>query len=222
MILSTKSIEVGARDSRLSQVQVLEVLLEIQKIYPEVEFVPQFFKTLGDIDQTTSLLTQEGTDFFTQEIDRAVLSGRCRIGIHSSKDLPQELPLGLVVVAYTKGIDPSDVLVFPKGGSLAALSKGSRVGTSSFRRIENLKLFREDLVPVDIRGSIEKRLALLDEGLFDAVVIAKAALIRLGIERESIELPGKEAFRQGSLAVVARSNDIEMKELFASINNSGM
>ncbi len=218
MILLTKTISVAARASRLSRAQVQEVLLELRQVDHQVEFVPTYFMTTGDADQTTSLLTQEGTDFFTKEIDEAVLKGACRIGIHSAKDLPGVLPSGLSVIAYTRGLDSSDVLVFRKKESRESLPKNAKVGTSSLRRIENIKAFRDDLVPVDIRGTIEKRLELLDDGIVDALVIAKAALIRLQIHRDTLLLPGRGAARQGSLAIVAKEDDQEMKDLFAPLN----
>ncbi len=218
MILLPKTISVAARASRLSRAQVQEVLLELRQVDSQVKFTPTFFMTTGDADQATSLLTQEGTDFFTKEIDEAVLKGVCRIGIHSAKDLPDELPSGLATIAYTKGVDPSDVLVFRTAEDRESLQKNAKVGTSSLRRIENIRAFRDDLVPVDIRGTIEKRLELLDSGVVDALVIAKAALIRLQIQRETMLLPGRGAARQGSLAVVAKEDDHEMKALFAPLN----
>lgn len=102
---SAKEIVVGARSSPLSQVQVDEVYALLQNYYPDVTFVKKWFQTQGDLDQSTSLVSMEKTDFFTKEVDQAVLQGVCRIGIHSAKDLPEPMPLGLTVVACTQGVD---------------------------------------------------------------------------------------------------------------------
>ena len=212
-----KVIRVAARDSLLSKAQLEEVFLAIKK-YADVVFSPLWLKTTGDLDQITSLLTQEKTDFFTKEVDAAVLDGRCQIAIHSAKDLPDPIPEGLVVAAYTKGVDPSDVLVFREEDSLEKLPLGAKVGTSSLRREENLKNLRSDLHAVDIRGTIEKRLALLDEGAVDAIIIAKAALIRLKLHRRTESLPGLTSPMQGRLAIVCRVGDEGMVSLFSSLH----
>ena len=214
MSLFTKTIFVAARDSSLSRAQVEEVLLELRQYYPTIEFSPNWIKTTGDLDQTSSLLTKEKTDFFTKEVDEAVLSGLCQIAIHSAKDLPDPIHPDLTILMYTKGLDPSDVLVFRKGENLNSLLPFSTVGTSSLRRIENLQSLRRDLCPVDIRGTIDKRLFLLDEGKVDALIMAKAALIRLKISRDTQELPGAVSSMQGRLAILAKKEDLEMEEVF--------
>ncbi|MES2200115.1 MAG: hydroxymethylbilane synthase [Chlamydiota bacterium] len=214
MSLSVKKIKVAARDSALSKAQVEEVLVELRQYHPHIEFSFHWIKTTGDLDQISSLLNKEKTDFFTKEVDEAILSGECQIAIHSAKDLPDPLHPNLTVLAYTKGLDPSDVLVFRKGESLDSLPSFSKVGTSSLRRIENLLSLREDLFPVDIRGTIDKRLALLDEGKVDALIMAKAALIRLKIDRDMQILPGASAPMQGRLAIVAKKENLEMEKTF--------
>lgn len=214
MSLFTKVISVAARDSALSRAQVEEVLLAIRNHDPEIDFSVTWMKTTGDLDQTSSLLDKEKTDFFTKEVDEAILSGRCQIAIHSAKDLPDPIHPNLQVLAYTKGVDPSDVLVFRKGESLSSLAPFSKVGTSSTRRQENVLALKPDLSLVDIRGTIDKRLALLDEGKVDALVMAKAALIRLKIIRDTQILPGPLSPMQGRLAILARKDDFEMKNIF--------
>lgn len=214
MSLFTNLISVAARDSALSKVQVEEVLVELRQNYPDINFSPNWIKTTGDLDQKSSLVDKEKTDFFTKEVDEAVLSGECQIAIHSAKDLPDPIHPDLTVVAYTKGVDSSDVLVFRKGEGLHSLPPFSKVGTSSLRRIQNLLSLREDLCPVDIRGTIEKRLSLLDNGEVDAVILAKAALIRLKIIRDMQDLPGAISPMQGRLAIIARKEDFVVKEIF--------
>lgn len=208
-------ISVGARKSLLSQAQVQEVFLEIRPFFPQIQFSPIWISTKGDRDKTTSLRHLEKTNFFTDEIDARQLKGEFQISIHSAKDLPSPLAPGLEIVALTRGVDPSDSLVvrqFP-------LALGARIGTSSLRREAFLKNWRPDLACVDIRGTIDERLRLLDEGYIDGVIMAEAALIRLGfIDRPRLCLDIKTAPLQGRLAVVARKGDIEMKEIFQRIH----
>ncbi len=220
MSLSAKVISVAARGSLLSRAQVDEVFCLIKKHVPEIIFSSFWIDTTGDLDQTTSLLTLEKTDFFTKEVDEAVLSGRCKIAIHSAKDLPEDMPEELIVVAYTKGVDPSDVLVFRDRENLHSLPSTPKIGTSSIRRKANLRLLLPHCVTVDIRGPIEKRLQLLDEGKIDALIVARAALIRLKLERECMVLPGDIAPLQGKLAIVARQKDTEMKAIFSHLHES--
>lgn len=216
------SIEVGARASKLSQAQVWEVHHELIKSHPDVEFVPHWVTTTGDQDLKTSLRTLEKTDFFTREIDALQLDGKIRISIHAAKDLPEPMKEGLVVVALTRGVDPSDSLVYVFSHvryNTGPLPYGALIGTSSIRREKNLLEWRPDLKCIDIRGNIEQRLALLDERKVDGVVVAEAALIRLNLtHRNRIPLKGEVAPLQGRLAIVARTDDEEMRELFRVIN----
>ncbi|NGX61316.1 MAG: Porphobilinogen deaminase [Chlamydiae bacterium] len=216
---SDKRIIVGARESRLSQKQVEEVLQEVQQFDSEVEFLPLFVKTHGDKDRKTSLRDLDKTDFFTKEIDEKLLAGECRIAIHSAKDLPEPLPEGIELIALTRGIDPSDSLVLPPGIRLEDLPKGAKIATSSLRREENVRQMRDDLTFVDIRGTIEERLAKLMQGEIDGLVVARAALIRLDLTHlNRLTLPGETAPLQGQLAILARQDDLPMKILFTKIS----
>jgi hydroxymethylbilane synthase len=220
MLLSVKEIVIGARSSPLSRAQVEEVLSLLLQHHPKTSFLPKWFETTGDLDLKTPLTHLEKTDFFTKEIDEAVIEGICRIGIHSAKDLPEVLPESLCVIACTQGVDPSDVLVLREGEHLETLPLGAKIGTSSLRREKNIKALRLDLVCVDIRGPIDTRLALLDQGEFDGVIVAKAALIRLKLIRNTFVLPGESSPLQGRLVITSKKADEEMKELFACLNFS--
>ncbi len=214
-----KKIIVGARGSPLSRVQMDEVLQELLQFHPDVEFEPIWITTTGDRDLKTSLRSLEKTDFFTKEIDALQLSEGCRLSVHSAKDLPNPLPKGLVIAALTKGVDPSDSIVLRSGETLETLPLGAKIGTSSERREKNIRDLRSDLVCVDIRGNIQARLALLDAGVVDGVVMAEAALIRLKLtHRTRIPLPGERAEHQGQLAVLALEDDEEMLKLFKAID----
>jgi len=212
-------IPVGARTSPLSQIQVQEVLNELNEHYPHVTFDMRLAVTTGDKDQKTSLRTLDKTDFFTKEIDKMLLKGECRIGIHSAKDLPDPLPAGLRVIALTKGVDSSDALVLQDNMTLETLPPQARIGTSSLRREETVRNLRADLRFPDIRGTIGQRLEKLFKGEMEGIVIAEAALIRLGLTHlNRILLPGPSTPYQGQLAVLARSDDDEIEKLFACID----
>lgn len=213
-------IVVGARSSSLSKVQVNEILIELHKYHPYVSFEPNFVLSKGDKDLKTSLRTLNKSDFFTKEIDEMLLDGQCRIAIHSAKDLPDPIPKGLILAAITHGLDPADVLVMRPGCTLQSLPANAIIATSSERREEVVHQLRSDLKFVDIRGTIEHRLVKLDSGEVDAVVIAEAALIRLGLAHlNRLRLPGPTVENQGQLAVVARTQDNEMLTLFSCIDS---
>lgn len=213
-------LQVGARNSLLSRMQMQEVLQELKAFHLEVEFEPLWVETTGDRDLITSLRLLDKTDFFTREIDALQLSGACRVSIHSAKDLPDPLPKGLVLVALTEGVDSSDVLVLRDEETLQNLPPGAKIGTSSIRREKNIRALRHDLICVDIRGTIQRRLLLLDEGHVDGLVMAEAALIRLQLtHRNRIVLLGEKASLQGQLAILALEEDREMHDLFRCIDS---
>lgn len=196
--------KVGCRRSRLSVKQVEEFI----RYFPEQKFEIFYFDTTGDRDKTTPISDIEGSDFFTDTIDKALLEGTIDIAVHSAKDLPDKLPDGITIPFMTRSIYPYDVLV-------GRLFSGARVGTSSKRRKEQLKKYRPDIYILDIRGNIDERLEKLDSGEYDAIVVAGAGLIRLGLEgRIAQVLPFQPHPLQGSLAVTVRKTDYE-KGLFS-------
>jgi hydroxymethylbilane synthase len=170
-------------------------------------------ETSGDKDKNTSLRTLGKTDFFTRELDEMVLQGKVQIAIHSAKDLPEPLPSGLRVAMLTKGIDPRDCLVLRRGDTLKSKMV---IATSSERREVAVREILSDASFVDIRGTIEERLAKLERGEVDGVVIAAAALIRLKLIVNAIYLPGPTVVGQGRLALVCRENDQEILQLCES------
>jgi hydroxymethylbilane synthase len=215
-LLKNKEISVGARSSNLSQAQVWEVYQALIAHHPSLMFFPQFVSTTGDLDHQTSLRYLDKTNFFTKEIDSLLIDGQVDIAIHSAKDLPDPLPEGLQLLALTRGLTAQDVIV----GKQFPLPYGARVGTSSLRREKNLHDFRSDIVCVDIRGTIEQRLALLDTKELDGVIIAEAALIRLNLTHYNrIVLPGESAALQGQLAIIGRACDESLVQLFACLDS---
>jgi hydroxymethylbilane synthase len=194
---------------------------EIKSLFPCVDFEVIKINTQGDKDKLTALSKVENSDFFTREIDLALLSGAIDLGLHSSKDLPAILPKGLTVIFETPSISPYDALVSKGKLKLKSLPQRARVGTSSLRRKLELYTLRKDLVSVEVRGNIQERLALINEGKIDALIVAHAALIRLGLEEKIAETFPLDIFtahpKQGSLSLVTRSND---KNIIGSFNTN--
>ncbi|MEW5758909.1 MAG: hydroxymethylbilane synthase [Candidatus Omnitrophota bacterium] len=200
------SIRVGTRPSRLAFRQVEE----IKCLVSGVEFVVIPIQTQGDKDKITPLSSVREPDFFTREIDEALLDGKIDIAIHSSKDLSPILTDGLVIFFETESISRFDVLVSRDNFKLHQLSKHSRIGVSSQRRRDAVYLLRPDLELIDVRGNIDERIRLLDENKIDALIVAEAALIRLDLENRISEIFPLDLFethpKQGSLSLVARED----------------
>lgn len=201
---------VGARNSPLSRAQ-------FEEVRGAYELIPVWVETTGDIDKTTSLRHLDKTNFFTKELDEMLLRGEIRAAVHSAKDLPDPLPTGLSLIALTKGIDPRDSIVFRSGENL---EMAKIIATSSSRREDMVRLLRSHLQFVDLRGTIGERLSLLETGVVDGVVVAEAALIRLGLTHlHRLILPGETTPLQGRLAILARSEDEEMRRLFRPLDD---
>ncbi len=216
---SYKKISTAARNSRLSRAQVAEVQTLFTQFHPEYCFIPVWLDTKGDLDLKTSLLQMEKTNFFTKEIDDYLLEGKARIAIHAAKDLPDPLPEGLKVIALTRNLCPQDSLVLPSGMQLENLKSGALIGTSSQRRLKAIHALRSDLQCIEVRGPVDKRLKILEEKLIDGLVVAEAALIRLGLNRlNRIPLLSEIAPLQGRLAIVSKENDLEIAKLFAPLD----
>jgi hydroxymethylbilane synthase len=178
--------------------------------------------TAGDKDKTTPISDMEGTDFFTREIDEALLTSEVDFAVHSAKDLADMTPENLYIAAITRSIDPYDALVSKGGLRLEELRYGARIGASSSRRKSQLKAYRRDFEIVDIRGNIEERLSKLDAEDMDAVIVAACALKRLRLEDRIAERIPFEILRphslQGSLAVVTRKDDSELIGFLSKID----
>lgn len=212
----SKTVKVIARDSRLSQIQVEE----IKKRFPEIQFETVLCKSFGDKHKKISLLNGEAPDdIFTRELDEALLNGEADIAIHSAKDLPQQQPDGLEVIALYEATDKTDSLVSRDHTPLLSLPAGSTVGTSSPLRKAELQKLRPDLKIVGIRGCIEERVAQVRSGQIDSAIVATCALKRLGMEDEITEiLPFETHPMQGRLAITARKGNDALKKMFAKDN----
>lgn len=234
-----KSIRIISRQSALALLQVEEVL---RALPPDIEYEVIKTTSYGDRHKDVSLMDSSvSPDFFTRELDEALINGKADIAIHSAKDLPYPLPQGIKVLALTAGGDKSDSLVARDGQTLATLPAGSKVGTSSAQRKAELLAVRPDLQVVPIRGTIEERIEQLRptpthpvrEGeeasakTIDALIVATCALDRLGLRHLANEtLPFKTHPLQGNLAVTASADAAEwLKELFHPLDirrNYGM
>ncbi|MBI5873658.1 MAG: hydroxymethylbilane synthase [Candidatus Omnitrophica bacterium] len=201
-------IKIGVRPSPLALKQAYEAVEILKKTYTADTFVIKIIDTLGDKDKKTPFSGVTDPDFFTREIDEALLEGAIDFGVHSAKDVPQNLAQGIEVYYETESISPFDCLVSKGNIELAALPKGWRIGVSSQRRKDEIAAWRSDLALVDIRGNIEERLALIEDGKIDALIVAHAALIRLGLEDRIAEVFPLNIFRthpkQGRLTIVRR------------------
>jgi hydroxymethylbilane synthase len=203
-----RTIRLGIRPSPLALKQAKEATELLKKIYPQARFSIRKFFTTGDKDKITPISDIEGSDFFTREIDQALLRGEIDFGLHCSKDLPDVLAPGLKIAFETPSLSPYDALVSRGNLKFKDLPQGCSIGVSSRRRKNQIGKLRSDLKIVDIRGNIDERLSLLDTGRIDSLIVAEAALIRLGLEYRIAEILRLDIFkthpRQGSLAIVTR------------------
>lgn len=211
-------IRVGARPSRLALKQVEEVRAYLPWL--RMEIIP--IETKGDRDKISPLIDHEESDFFTHEVEQALLDKNIDAAVHSAKDLEEKMPTGLVIAALTRSLSPWESLVSRGNRALSDLAQGAIVGTSSSKRKEAISRFRPDLAVKDIRGNIEERLEQLDKGFFDAVIIAHAALLRLGLEHRIAQvIPGEIMAPhplQGRIAVQIRRERVDLFEIFRGIN----
>ncbi len=219
-----RTLRLGTRGSLLARTQSEWVADRIRaEGVGDVELVT--IRTKGDVLLDQPLSEIGGKGLFTKELDRALLDGAIDLAVHSLKDLPTEFPEGLALGAVPEREDPRDVLIGPNDSpiSLETLPQGARVGTSSLRRMALARATRQDLVIDDIRGNLDTRIAKVDAGDFDAIVLAAAGVRRLGwSERISEELdPGSwlPAPGQGALAVVVRTEDVEKRSWLRGLDD---
>ncbi|CAM4194077.1 hydroxymethylbilane synthase [Paenibacillus endophyticus] len=221
-------IVVGTRQSALALTQTGQVIDELARISEEHGFDYTFevkkIVTKGDRILDVTLSKVGGKGLFVKEIEQALVDGDIDLAVHSMKDMPYELPEGLMNGAIPKRVDPRDCLVTREGGGLDALPLGARVGTSSLRRSCQLKHARPDLQLESIRGNIDSRIRKLETEGFDAVVLASAGLTRMGWQdRISANIPVDvclPAVGQGALGIECRETDAQIRELLSLLNDN--
>lgn len=196
---------------------------QLKTAWPELSIETKIIKTTGDkiLDVALSRIGDKG--LFTKEIENGLLEGTIDIAVHSMKDLPSEIPRGLCIGAVLKRENPCDVLISQHNYRLADLPLGAIIGTSSLRRIAQLKARRPDLRFCEIRGNVETRIKKMQELNLDGIILAYAGVKRLGFaDRITDELPFSlilPAAGQGSIAVEARENDGQTRNLLKTIND---
>jgi hydroxymethylbilane synthase len=217
MTQTGRTIRIGTRGSKLARWQSDWVAAELRKLGVEVEIVE--ITTQGDVQQQGSVASLGIQGLFTKEIQAAVLQGRVDLAVHSLKDLPTQQVQGLTLAATPPREDPADALVTNKAETLADLPRGALVGTGSLRRRAQLLHLRPDLQVVGIRGNVDTRLRKLDEGEYDAIVLAAAGLERLGWGdriKERLSPPRMlPAPGQGALGIECREDD---HDVFGFVN----
>ncbi|ERN40685.1 porphobilinogen deaminase [Rubidibacter lacunae KORDI 51-2] len=223
---SARPVRIGTRKSNLAMVQTEWVQACLQEHFPNRTFAIEAMSTQGDkiLDVALSKIGDKG--LFTKELELGLLDRQVDLAVHSLKDLPTHLPEGLTLGCITERVEPADALVFhPKFADrqLAALPEGTVVGTSSLRRLAQLRHHYPHLVFKDIRGNLNTRLAKLDAGEYDALVLAAAGLQRLGMPDRIHQLLPSEislhAVGQGALGIECREGDTEILELLKALED---
>lgn len=227
--MKKREIIIGTRGSKLALWQAEWVKSELQKLNPDLKIELNKIKTTGDKILDVPLAKVGGKGLFVKEIEEAILRGEADLAVHSMKDVPTDFPTGLHLVVICKREDPRDAFISGVKGkefhinSFKELPKGATVGTSSLRRSCQLLSIRPDLKIEQLRGNLDTRLRKLDEGQFDAIILAAAGVKRLGwAERitETIEpevsLP---AIGQGAIGIECRVDDAFINNLIAPLNH---
>ena len=224
MTEKTKLVRIATRKSALALWQAEFVKAELERFHADVrvELVPM--STQGDIILDTPLAKIGGKGLFVKELEQAMLDGRADIAVHSMKDVPVEFPQGLALHTICEREDPRDAFVSNNFANLSELPQGAIVGTSSLRRQCQIKALRPDLDIRDLRGNVNTRLGKLDDGQYDAIILAAAGLIRLEMESRiadyiepEVSLP---ANGQGAVGIECRIDDEVTKALLAPIEHT--
>src|ERR1041385_9055700 len=209
----SRPLIIGSRGSKLALWQAEQARSRLQSLNPQLDVHIEIIKTTGDV-KNDPLSVIGGKGVFTKELEDALLDGRIDIAVHSLKDLPTILPDDLSIAAICEREDARDALVLraaAEGGSLMDLPRDAVVGTSSQRRLAQLKALRHDVEVKDLRGNVDTRIRKLDEGQYDAVILASAGLVRLGLqERISARIAITEmlpAVGQGAIAIETKSDN---------------
>ena len=214
---------VGTRGSKLSLIQTESVTQRLERICRDITVETKIIKTAGDSNSSLPLLSIKQKGIFEREIDKMVLRGDVDFAVHSLKDIPTDQPRGTAVVAVPKRDSPYDVLVSNHNLPLERMPFGASVGTSSPRRMVQLYRARPDLRVKPIRGNVETRIRKLDENLYDAIVLAEAGILRLGMkDRITQRLPLMEfmpSAGQGALALVTRKDNKKLISILGRVNH---
>ncbi|MDV3347856.1 hydroxymethylbilane synthase [Leptolyngbyaceae cyanobacterium CCMR0082] len=224
--VATRTIRIGSRKSQLALVQTHWVQGELQKRFPEINFEVKTMETQGDkiLDVSLSKIGDKG--LFTQELEDDMLNGTVDCAVHSLKDLPTRLPEGLMLGCVTERENPADAMVAHEkhaGKNLDQLPEGAVIGTSSLRRLAQLRHHYPSFQFKDIRGNLNTRLRKLDEGQYDAIILAVAGLKRLDMaDRIQQVVPADvslHAVGQGALGIECRSGDDDILAVIKTLEH---
>ena len=218
--LQHRVLTIATRESRLAMWQAEHVRdLLAARFGIEVKLLGM--TTRGDQILDRSLSKVGGKGLFVKELETALEDGAADLAVHSLKDVPMDLPPGFALAAVLEREDPRDALVSPRYASLAELPQGACVGTSSLRRVAQLAAQRPDLRIEPLRGNLDTRLRKLDEGQYDAIVLAAAGLVRLGLAQrirtrfDAVQM--LPAAGQGALGIEVRADDVALREALATL-----
>ena len=220
MVVSTRAIRIGSRKSQLALVQTYWIQEQLQKHYPNRQFDVETMSTQGDKILDVALAKIGDKGLFTKELETAMLQNQVDFAVHSLKDLPTNLPDGLMLGCVTERVNPADALVVNEkhqDKQLDTLPEGSVIGTSSLRRLAQLRHHYPHLTFKDVRGNVNTRLSKLDAGEYDAIILAVAGLQRLDMsDRIHQVIPDDislHAVGQGALGIECRTGDPEILEI---------
>lgn len=216
-------LRIATRESPLALWQAQHVKALLEQIYPQLQVTLLPMTTLGDQMLSAPLSSVGGKGVFVKELEQAILDGRADIAVHSMKDVPIRQPEGLELAVFMQGEDPRDAFVSNRYANLDALPQGACVGTSSLRRQTQLRALRPDLVVKELRGNVGTRLRKLDENQYDAILLAQAGLMRLGLAERIRESLAQERFipavGQGIIGIECRTQDAATHALLASLHH---
>ncbi len=220
----TRTLRIATRPSKLAVGQTKIIIGQLQAANPGISFELVTISTLGDRDHASSLTAFGGTGVFVKELEQALLDGRADAAVHSLKDVPSGQPDGLVLASFPQRENPCDVFISRSGHSIADMPAGFILGTGSPRRVLQLRSLRPDAQLRDIRGNIDTRLAKLQAGEYDAIILARAGLNRLGISHAgAADLTVEQclpAIGQGCIAIECRAGDSATHQIVRSINHA--
>ena len=221
-----RPIRIGSRKSQLALVQTYWVQEQLQKHFPDRQFEVETMSTQGDKILDVALAKIGDKGLFTKELEVAMLNNQIDFAVHSLKDLPTKLPQGLILGCVTERVDPADALVVNEkhqDKQLETLPEGAAIGTSSLRRLAQLRHHFPHLTFKDVRGNVNTRLAKLDAGEYDAIILAVAGLQRLGMgDRIHQVIPPEvslHAVGQGALGIECREGDTEVLDLLRALEH---
>lgn len=221
--MSKRIVRIATRNSPLAVWQAEFVKAELMALHSDIEVELIGMKTQGDIILDTPLAKVGGKGLFVKELEQGMLDGRADIAVHSMKDVPVEFPEGLHLPVICEREDPHDAFVSNHYDSIDDLPHGAKLGTSSLRRECQARTRRPDLEVLPLRGNVNTRLRKLDEGQFDAIILAMAGLKRLGFDERirSAMTPEQSlpAIGQGALGIETRIDDEEMNALIAPLHD---